>query len=231
MRIIGNKNDFAIEYELFPIEKESEKLWDQLQGTMAVYVKNKNICRYSLNGEEFDFNGVLFHVIDWLCENLSNVLGYDPYPMPVDGENLLELINSANEFETDDEIEEYLWYSSERNWIFRHSWRAVSESVISSTFFRRNRDAIEISWDNRFWKEKNIVFLFLTGSELVELETFRIIMLEFLIDLFNNIELNYKEDGFVVKGWISRLQALNINLTTNKMIKNILGKCENASLE
>jgi hypothetical protein len=92
---------------------------------------------------------------------------------------VLDLINSANNFETDDEVEEYLWYSSERNWIFRHLWRAVSESIISSTFFRRSRDTIEISWDNSFWKNKNIVFMSITGSELVKLESFRITILDF----------------------------------------------------
>jgi len=167
MKTIGYKSNFAFEYELFPIEKEDEKLWERLQGRFAVYVKNKNICRYSFDGKEFDFNGVIFYIADWLCENLFNILGYDPYPMPVEGENLLELINAANKFETDDDTEEYLWYSSERNWIFRHSWRAVSESVIPSVFFRRMKNFIEISWDNKFWKEKNVFFMFETGVELI----------------------------------------------------------------
>lgn len=208
MTKIGDKSTFAIEYDLFPIEKEDETLWEQLQGTMAVYVNGKNITRYAINGEEFDFNGVLFYIVDWFCDNFFDIIGYDPYPMPVEGENLLELINSSNKFETDDDIQEYLWYSSECNWILRHSWRAISESVISNTFFRRTEDMVEVSWDNHFWKEQNIEFISLVGTELIELETFRVVVLEFLFDLINSVKLNREEDAFIVKGWVSELRLL-----------------------
>lgn len=224
MTIIGDKSSFAIEYSLFPIEKEDEILWQQLQGTMAVYVNGQNISRYVSNGEESNFIGVIFYIVDWLCENFSDIIGYDPYPMPVEGENLLELINSANKFETDDEIEEYLWYSSERNWIFRHSWRAVSETVISNTFFRRTGDMIEVSWDNSFWREKNVEFISLVGTQLIELETFRVVVLDFLFDLLNSININYKEGAHIVKGWVSNLQLF---MNDMKLAKEILEKCEN----
>ena len=227
MKVIGNKKEFSIEYELFPSEGEDEILWDQLHGILAVYVKNKNICRYSYNGEECDFEGVLFYIVEWLCENLSNILGYDPYPLPVEGNNLLELIDSANTFDTDDEIEEHLWFSSEWKWKYRHSWSAVATSAIPNAFFRRSGDMIEISWDNDpSGEEGDPVFMFMTGTESVELELFRTTVLDFLIDLFGNVKFNNGEDGFIVQEWIGWLRTLITNPTTDEAAQKILEECE-----
>lgn len=225
MRIIGDKSVFAIEYELFNTEKDNVSIWHRLQGTMSMYVYEKNICEYLFNEKEFTYNGVLYYIVDWLCENLSNIVGYDPYPMPVEAENVLELISKANEFETNDELEEYLWYSSEQNWIFRHSWRAVSETAIPSVFFRRKGEFIEISWDNEYWKEHKVIFTSQIGSKLVRLDVFRTVIIDFLIAIIADITINDHNSASKVKEWLLEIRMLIFDVPTENIIKEIMKNC------
>ena len=97
------------------------------------------------------FVGDLFYIAEWFCEKIEYILGYDIFPLPVNGETALELIENANKFDSDSELEFDLWYVVKSRWILNHCWLiARGGSVLPSIFFRRVEDLIEISWDNTF---------------------------------------------------------------------------------
>jgi hypothetical protein len=127
------------------------------------------------------FVGDLFYIAEWFCEKIEYILGYDIFPLPVNGETALELIENANKFDSDSELEFDLWYVVKSRWILNHCWLiARGGSVLPSIFFRRVEDLIEISWDNTFWKEKDINFKFQKGVFRIEFSIFVVMITKFL---------------------------------------------------
>lgn len=228
MPLIGDKGSFAFEYELFPKEREDEGLWDCLQGRMALYVNGLNVCRHTEGGMSRDFEGILFYVVDWICENLAGIIGFDPYPLPVEGDTILELIDAANGYESDDDLDEFLWFGSEGRWIARHSWMAISEAVIPGVFFRRKGEAIEVAWDSGSWARQGVHFLHPTGSRLVGMAEFMDVMLGFLTDVLETLSLQDNDDAFVIQDWASGLRILAREGAARTALDAIIERCKEA---
>ena len=67
-----------------------------------------------------------------------------------------------------DDIEQY---EKLQDWMFRHSWfSARAGSFLADVYFRKVKDKIEISWDNRdTFKEEGIVYIYSKGKSSVDI--------------------------------------------------------------
>lgn len=150
MKIFGEKCTFAIEYE-FEVQKSKDT-----RGYIRLWVKNNNICAYNQSQQ---CNVDLYYIVEWFCEKIEYILGYDAFPLPVNGNTSLDLLETANNFESNDILELDLWFDAKSRWRFNHCWFAArGGAVLPCVYFRRVDKFIEISWDNTFWEEQGIVF-------------------------------------------------------------------------
>lgn len=180
MKVFGEKNRFAIEYELISTNSCSS------YGYINLWINNMNICSYN---QDQQYEGELYYITDWFCDKIEYVLGYDAFPLPVKGNTAQELIESADHFESDNNLEFDLWYAAKNRWVLNHCWLAArGGSVFPSVYFRRVGEYIEISWDNEFWKESDIVFDSQKGAYRVEFEIFSKIITKFLFSIIDDLE-------------------------------------------
>lgn len=74
--LIGEKNDFAIEYSFFDNTHETE---------IAMYVKDNNILSFERNGEHLTTRWNIDNLAMWLRKFIDEMKN-DPYPVECDGE-------------------------------------------------------------------------------------------------------------------------------------------------
>ena len=118
----GNPNKFAMQYTFLPNPHNEKGILGESWGMFKLMVEGNDICQYSIDNKTTNYNWNLLYIVEWLCENLYYLLGYDPFPLPVQGENALELIENADEYESDEDNDMYLWYQAKSSWLFKHSW-------------------------------------------------------------------------------------------------------------
>lgn len=159
---------------------------DDTYGYLKLWINNKNICAYDQNQR---YAGDLYYIASWFCDKIEYVLGHDAFPLPVDGETVLELVENANKFDSGSELEIDLWYTAKNRWVLNHCWFiARGGSVLPCVYFRRIEDLIEISWDNIFWKKKNINFEFQKDTFRIEFSMFTVIITEFLNEIIFDLK-------------------------------------------
>ncbi|EAG3548937.1 DUF5984 family protein [Listeria monocytogenes] len=169
-----NLSSISIDYK-FNTDKELG------EGDLEFYINGKNLCSYKKDGNLKSYSWNLFCVVTWMCENIEYIIGYDPFPLPVKGDTSLELISEADQYESEDIIEEYLWNSAKSTWIFKHNWFSYREgSILPQVYFRRVGNDIEICWDNDFWQESGIEFQMTKGSVRIEKDNFVKTITEFI---------------------------------------------------
>ena len=153
-------------------------------GHFSMWVNGCNLCSYN---EHLNYEGDLYYLIDWFCEKLPYIIGYDNFPLPVKGDNTLELIENANKFKSEIDLEIDLWFEAKSRWIFNHGWfSARGGAVLPYVYFRRKGNLIEISWNNLYWQNAGIDFKTKVGVQEIEVEIFIEILKEFLIEIINN---------------------------------------------
>lgn len=158
---------------------------------MEIWCGGENICRYKTADleSEFGFEWNLFAIIDWFCQNLDYIIGYDPFPLPVKGENGLEYCINARQVEISDSVEQFLWYNANSRWIFRHCWFCNRDgAVLPCLYFWRNNDTVEIFWDNAFWCEHGINFLSKQGIVKITPAQFKNTILSFLLHIISAMD-------------------------------------------
>lgn len=188
MKIFGEKQHFAIEYGFESDEFEKGEP-DSTYGSIRLWINGKDICSYRADGEDYQQEGNLYHLIEWFCEKMEYILGYDPFPLPVEGENTLELLENADKrYDTIDTLEEELWFEAKSRWIFNHCWFPVRDGILPCVHFRRLENAVEISWDNLFWEEYDIAFHSGKGGYLAALQDFTEIYRKFLLSAVSELE-------------------------------------------
>ena len=207
-KIFGTVDKFGFEYELLKNTHEKIGVLKESWGMFRLWVDGVNICKYTHDGTINEYEWNLIYLIEWLCENLEYILGYDPYPLPVEGSTTLELLEKCDEFETEEDDEMYLWYRANGSWLFRHNWFNNRDgSTLSSVNFRRIGSIIEISWDNEFWKEHGVEFDSMVGVFKVSIDNFKSAILGFLKEILEELS-NLIEAGLVNdREQISKLYA------------------------
>ena len=210
MKKFGDSNKFGIQYSFLENPFNEKGVFGESWGEFKLFINGSDICEYLEEKESKTYTWNLYFIIEWLCENLEFILGYDDFPLPVKGENILELVDAANNFEIEDELEEYLWHSAKSSWTFRHTWfSSRGGSVLALAYFCRKNNDIEISWDSGLWIKNEIKFTNLIGTFLVEKEEFRKIVLEFLYDILSSLKITTEDDIKQVREWTQKINLLN----------------------
>lgn len=168
-----------------------------------MWINNNNICTYN---KSQDCETDLYYIVDWFCDKIEYIVGYDEFPLPVKGNSALELIKNANEFDNNNSLEFNLWYAAKSRWVFNHCWfSARGGSVLPCVYFRRVKNLIEISWDNSFWEKHNIVFNSRKNVFRINVDDFSAVFINFLLTIIcdlkqrvNNVDLINKLEKQII---------------------------------
>lgn len=206
--VFGKPERFAIEYNLLGNKYDEKGVLGESWGEFRLWVEGKDICQHSIDGILYVYQWNLFYIIDWFCDNIEYILGYDPFPLPVKGNCSFELIEKASNVIIEDDLEEYLWFHSKSKWDFRHRMSRNNDgTVLSDVYFRRDYDMIEASWSNHLWRKKGIEFTYPEGVYSLPVIEFRGIVFGFLYSIINEIEINCNNET-VPFDWKKKLMLL-----------------------
>lgn len=155
--------------------------------TLEMYVNEKNICEFTVDGKVETDTANLIFLSDWFKHNLEFILDTnDKFPLDVAGISGIEKREKAYEIgnEKNKEIE---WFENIHEWSERHMWTFSGiEMIFPSVVFRRVDDKIEISWNNtdKYKNEKyKIEFINLKGMALIGIEEFETEILKFIEEI------------------------------------------------
>lgn len=190
MKYFGNKEVFAVAYELkespFNKSEGNELTW----GVFQMWVNNKSVCTFSMDNQIRDYEWDLIFIVEWLCKNKNNILNEKQFPLPTEGNNAIELYNNSGDFDSDDDDEFDLWFEKRQDWYFRHSWYSDNGgSFLADVVFRRVKNTIEIAWDNSdLYSEIN--FINPKGICYVPFELFQEVINNFIEDFMLKVSEN-----------------------------------------
>ena len=178
------KNIFSIKFYYRP--EISYEDW-----ILKVYVDDKNICEFTVDGRIEEDTGNLIFLSDWFKNNLKFILNKnDEFPLAVDGNSGIEIRKKAYAIGIK-ENKEIQWFEAIHEWSEQHLWTFSGlEMIYPDVMFRRIENKIEISWDskNKYTDNKNykIEFTHPKGSFFVNMEKFEKEVLSF-IDIVERI--------------------------------------------
>ena len=194
LRTFGDKNTFAIQYEFEVNPFNESSLTGETWGRFELSVRGIDVCRYKRVGGEINYQWNLIHLIEWFSENLKYILSEEPFPLPVEGQNSIELLDHCLLFESDNDDEFDAWFDTKQEWEFKHSWFSNrAGSFLPDVFFRRVNDKIEIAWSNEStYSSEGISFINPIGVEYVPLGIFESTIKNFIYDFLDNLLQNTK---------------------------------------
>lgn len=202
----GNEKNFAIEYELLQNPYAEGGLIGASWGVLDLWVDGKNLCKYSYKNKWSTYTWNLSYIVTWFFDNWELIVGFDPYPLDVEGKNLLELLNESDNYDSDDELEFDLWYGAKNRWLLNHGWFSVrGGEIIPCVYFRRVDENIEISWNNEFWKEEDVLFESIKGVSTLSHLQFRNILFEFLYHITKELKGIVNEEK-IIDEWFKKLK-------------------------
>ena len=152
---------------------------------LKVYVDDRNICEFTVDGRIEEDTGNLIFLSDWFKNNLKFILNKnDEFPLAVDGNSGIEIRKKAYVIGIK-ENKEIEWFEAVHEWSERHLWTFSGlEMIYPDVMFRRIENKIEISWDsrNKYKDNKNykIEFTNLKGRFFVNMEKFEKEVLSFI---------------------------------------------------
>ena len=172
------KNIFSIKFYYRP--EISYEDW-----ILKVYVDDRNICEFTVDGRIEEDTGNLIFLSDWFKNNLKFILNKnDEFPLAVDGNSGIEIRKKAYAIGIK-ENKEIQWFEAIHEWSEQHLWTFSGlEMIYPDVMFRRIENKIEISWDsrNKYTDNKNykIEFTYPKGSFFVNTEKFEKEVLSFI---------------------------------------------------
>ena len=147
------KNIFSIKFYYRP--EISYEDW-----ILKVYVDDRNICEFTVDGRIEEDTGNLIFLSDWFKNNLKFILNKnDEFPLAVDGNSGIEIRKKAYAIGIK-ENKEIEWFEAVYEWSERHLWTFSGlEMIYPDVMFRRIENKIEISWDsrNKYKDNKNVL--------------------------------------------------------------------------
>ncbi|QED46425.1 hypothetical protein FSZ17_03600 [Cytobacillus dafuensis] len=194
LKTFGNKDIFGIEYELLTNPFYENSLIGETWGTLKLSVKGKDVCQYERENIVKTYQWNLIYIVEWFSENLKYILSDEPFPLPVAGDNSLELLDNCLLFETDDDDEFDTWFDTKQEWEFKHSWFSNrAGSFLPDIFFRRVDGEIEIAWNNELmYSSDGINFIYPTGVDYISIDIFNSTVRHFIDDFLDNLLLTTK---------------------------------------
>lgn len=193
MKYFGNKKEFSLSYELKknPFDESDDVM--QTWGIFQMWVNNESICTFSIGDMIKEYEWELIYIIEWLSKNKNNILIEEQFPLPVDGQNSIELYSNSGDFDSDDDDEFDSWFEKRQDWHFRHSWYSNNGgSYLADIMFRRVKDTIEIAWDNSDLFDE-IKFINPRGLYYVPVQLFEDTVNSFIKDF--SLEISKSEKG------------------------------------
>lgn len=189
LRTFGDKNTFAIEYEFVANPFNEPRLTGETWGKFELSVHGVDVCRYKKVDRVTTYQWNLIYIVEWFSENLKHILSEEPFPLPVEGQHSLELLDHCLLFESDNDDEFDAWFETKQDWEFKHSWFSNrAGSFLPDVFFRRVNDNIEIAWNNEStYASEGISFINPMGVEYVPLGAFESTVKNFIEDFLDNL--------------------------------------------
>jgi len=107
--LVGNKDNFAIEYEIASVTEKTSELY--------MYINNINILEFLYDGEIHTTTWNLDELVDWL-ETFSMQDSDDFFPYECKGNTAAEKDLFAREFDSDDDEEFDNYYDPLNQWVY-----------------------------------------------------------------------------------------------------------------
>lgn len=179
-KLFGKTSNFAIKYSF-----EKNDYDDSLPDfCLELWVKEKQLMSYSYNDSKHTYFGKIQYIVDWMYSEIENILGYDPFPLPVPNADINTMLKYADEFESDNVLEDDLWYIAKSRWIFKHCWFSVrEESIMPCIYFLRRKNVVEIAWNNHFWIDDGVFFEYDIGHDEIDYISFSNVLISFMQDI------------------------------------------------
>ena len=171
-KFIGNKSNFAIEYEFIDDTRETE---------LSMFIDCKNILEFRQNEKILTPRWNFEELMLWL-RGFIDGMSEEPYPVEVDGEFAAVKDVNAREFDTDD-IEEFdKYYDKLDEWNMKHRWHtAASGAILPDLYFEQKGNTVEISWNNNDLYD-GVIFSNILGGARIEKQLFVDVVDKFLKD-------------------------------------------------
>lgn len=199
LRTFGEKNTFTIQYEFENNPFNENSLTGETWGRFELFVQGVDVCQFKRENSVTIYQWNLIYIVEWFSENLKYILSDKPFPLPVEGQHSLELLDNCLLFESDNDDEFDAWFDTKQEWEFKHSWFSNrAGSFLPDVFFRRVNGEIEIAWNNEStYSSEGISFINPIGIEYVSLGIFESTVNNFIEDFLDNLLLNskYKKDA------------------------------------
>ena len=194
---------------------------------LKVYVDDKNICEFTVDGRIEEDTGNLIFLSDWFKNNLKFILNKnDEFPLAVDGNSGIEIRKKAYAIGIK-ENKEIEWFEAVYEWSERHLWTFSGlEMIYPDVMFRRIENNIEISWDsrNKYKDNKNykIEFTNLKGRFFVNMEKFEKEVLSFIDRVERITEIISKKMKSVFNGKYIDSSYLYKRVSEDSLQRNFL---------
>ena len=194
---------------------------------LKVYVDDRNICEFTVDGRIEEDTGNLIFLSDWFKNNLKFILNKnDEFPLAVDGNSGIEIRKKAYAIGIK-ENKEIEWFEAVYEWSERHLWTFSGlEMIYPDVMFRRIENKIEISWDsrNKYKDNKNykIEFTNLKGRFFVNMEKFEKEVLSFIDRVERITEIISKKMKSVFNGKYIDSSYLYKRVSEDSLQRNFL---------
>lgn len=214
------KNIFSIKFYYRP--EISYEDW-----ILKVYVDDRNICEFTVDGRIEEDTGNLIFLSDWFKNNLKFILNKnDEFPLAVDGNSGIEIRKKAYAIGIK-ENKEIQWFEAIHEWSEQHLWTFSGlEMIYPDVMFRRIENKIEISWDsrNKYTDNKNykIEFTHPKGSLFVNMEKFEKEVLSFIDRVERITEIISKKMKSVFNGKYIDSSYLYKRVSEDSLQRNFL---------
>ena len=176
MKYFGDPEKFALAYQ---------RINDEC--FLKVWVHKVEVCGYFKQDDTHVYRWNIGETVEWLRENLENILTESDFPLPIKADNSIEFYRESGNFESEDDDEFYQWYDKRQEWFFRHSWYVSrSGSYLPDIFFRRKDNQIEIQWDNEHLYD-GVEFINPKGIFEIDPETFKNVITNFIEDYIKTV--------------------------------------------
>ncbi len=172
MKSFGKRKIFALEYEIIDMDSGYFEMW----------VHNTPICCFFNNNIVEKYKWDLSYIVEWLNNNISNLLKEDEFPLPIRANSSIDFYNKSGDYESEDIDEFEKWFEKRQEWYFCHSWYSSrAGSYLAEVFFRRIGNKIEIEWDNTKLYDE-VHFVNPKGLYYIDIDLFKQIISDFVLD-------------------------------------------------
>ena len=107
MKKYGVKEIFCIEYEEFDDYEIGESI-------LNVWINGLEICSYEQNGKIKYYHWNLRNIVEWLKNNMQNILFETEFPLPINATSSIEFFQKSGEFDSENEEKLYEWDTRRR---------------------------------------------------------------------------------------------------------------------